>query len=417
MTSLLALHGLIGASTSMVSVGPAPEYFVHDMPDSDVKDLLTTCLASNVHMEAHDFSIGHRGACKQFPEHTAESYRAAITLGAGIVECDVAVTKDGELVCRHAQCDLHQTTNILETALASKCSEPLTFTTDADGTTSASASCCTSDITLAEFKSLCSKMDGKNSGASDLAGYLDGTSKFRTDAYTSMGYECPTVVTHAESIAMIKKAGRKFTPELKSYTAGMGMPSYDAIRAKIVQEYIDAGVPASDVWLQSFVEADVDYWTSHYPTTFGRQAVFLDGTYDGSNMENFAAYKAKGFNIMAPPYGMLLAAEGDKLVASEYAVKAKEAGLDIITWTVDRNYGCWPATDEVYATTPCQNTNDMMVIDVLAKEVGVLGIFSDWPATTTFYANCMDKCSCPSRRKRKRKLLFGTTASKCTCTN
>ena len=33
-----------------------------------------------------------------------------------------------------------------------------------------------------------------------------------------------------------------------------------------------------DVWLQSFVEADVDYWTSHYPTTFGRQAVFLDGT-------------------------------------------------------------------------------------------------------------------------------------------
>lgn len=114
---------------------------------------------------------------------------------------------------------------------------------------------------------------------------------------------------------------------------------------------------------------------------------------------------------------MLLAAEGDKLVASEYAVKAKEAGLDIITWTVDRNYGCWPATDEVYATTPCQNTNDMMVIDVLAKEVGVLGIFSDWPATTTFYANCMDKCSCPSRRKRKRKLLFGTTASKCTCTN
>ena len=114
---------------------------------------------------------------------------------------------------------------------------------------------------------------------------------------------------------------------------------------------------------------------------------------------------------------MLLAAEGDKLVASEYAVKAKEAGLDIITWTVDRNYGCWPATDEVYATTPCQNTNDMMVIDVLAKEVGVLGIFSDWPATTTFYANCMDKCSCPSRRKRKCKLLFGTTASKCTCTN
>jgi glycerophosphoryl diester phosphodiesterase len=29
------------------------------------------------------------------------------------------------------------------------------------------------------------------------------------------------------------------------------------------------------------------------------------------------------------------------------------------------------------------------VLDVLARDVGILGIFSDWPATTTFYANCM----------------------------
>ena len=32
----------------------------------------------------------------------------------------------------------------------------------------------------------------------------------------------------------------------------------------------------------------------------------------------------------------------------------------------------------------------MEVVDVLAQQVGVLGIFSDWPATTTFYANCME---------------------------
>jgi len=24
----------------------------------------------------------------------------------------------------------------------------------------------------------------------------------------------------------------------------------------------------------------------------------------------------------------------------------------------------------------------------LARDVGVIGVFSDWPATTTFYANC-----------------------------
>ena len=29
------------------------------------------------------------------------------------------------------------------------------------------------------------------------------------------------------------------------------------------------------------------------------------------------------------------------------------------------------------------------VLDVLAREVGVVGVFSDWPATVTFYANCI----------------------------
>ena len=41
-----------------------------------------------------DFSIGHRGAALQFPEHTRESYEAAARMGAGIVECDVTFTKD-----------------------------------------------------------------------------------------------------------------------------------------------------------------------------------------------------------------------------------------------------------------------------------------------------------------------------------
>jgi glycerophosphoryl diester phosphodiesterase len=28
-------------------------------------------------------------------------------------------------------------------------------------------------------------------------------------------------------------------------------------------------------------------------------------------------------------------------------------------------------------------------LDVLAKQVGILGIFSDWAGTVTYYANCM----------------------------
>jgi glycerophosphoryl diester phosphodiesterase len=31
----------------------------------------------------------------------------------------------------------------------------------------------------------------------------------------------------------------------------------------------------------------------------------------------------------------------------------------------------------------------MEVLDALAMKVGIKAIFSDWPATATYYANCM----------------------------
>jgi glycerophosphoryl diester phosphodiesterase len=45
-----------------------------------------------------------------------------------------------------------------------------------------------------------------------------------------------------------------------------------------------------------------------------------------------------------------------------------------------------------YQTTLDALTNDgdiLRTIDVLAQDVGIIGLFSDWPATTTFYANCL----------------------------
>src|SRR5690606_15657957 len=99
----------------------------------------------------------HRGAPMQFPEHTKESYEAAARMGAGIVECDVTFTKDKELVCRHAQCDLHTTTNIVDTDLGAKCTTPFSpaeFDADGNLIKRASAKCCASDITLEEFRTL-----------------------------------------------------------------------------------------------------------------------------------------------------------------------------------------------------------------------------------------------------------------------
>ena len=47
--------------------------------------------------------------------------------------------------------------------------------------------CCTSDITLAEFKTLCGKMDASIPRATTVAEYLGGTPTFRTDLYSTCG--------------------------------------------------------------------------------------------------------------------------------------------------------------------------------------------------------------------------------------
>ncbi len=101
---------------SSVQLGPRPFFLVNEMEDGRLKRQLQRCTAGP--FKKSDFSIGHRGAALQFPEHTRESYEAGARLGAGILECDVTFTKDKQLVCRHAQNDLHTTTNILVTPLA-----------------------------------------------------------------------------------------------------------------------------------------------------------------------------------------------------------------------------------------------------------------------------------------------------------
>src|SRR5215212_656290 len=45
--------------------------------------------------------IGHRGAGGYVPEHTLQSYRLAIRLGADYVEPDLVMTKDHVLIARH----------------------------------------------------------------------------------------------------------------------------------------------------------------------------------------------------------------------------------------------------------------------------------------------------------------------------
>ena len=385
-----------------VQLGPRPFYLVKDMDAGPLKDKLASC--ENGPFFRSDFSIGHRGAAMQFPEHTRESYEAASRMGAGIIECDVTFTKDKELVCRHSQCDLHTTTNILATPLAAKCTQdfvpavidPVT----GEVLQPAQAKCCTSDITVAEFKTLKGKMDAANPAATTVEAYLDATPRWRTDLYAQNG----TLMTHAESIELIRGLGAKFTPELKSASVpmpfdsdddGVGDYSQAEYAQQMIDEYKAAGVAPSRVWPQSFDRNDVLYWIANEPA-FGRQAVFLDDADFPADLPSAAdleAYAAEGIRIWAPAMWALLALDpAGHMVPSQRALDARAAGLDIITWTLERS---WPlATGGGYyyqsVTDAIDNDGDTMTaLDVLAQDVGVLGVFSDWPATVTYYANCL----------------------------
>ncbi|MEO6096887.1 MAG: glycerophosphodiester phosphodiesterase family protein [Fibrobacteria bacterium] len=378
-----------------VQLGPRPYFLVDNMDEGKLKDKLESC--SDGPFRKSDFSIGHRGGgTLLIPEETRQSYEAGARMGAGILECDVVFTKDKELVCRHDQCDLHTTTNILAMPeLAAKCSEKFVPYDPVTGKP-ASAKCCTSDITLAEFKTLCGKMDGSNPKGTTPAEYMAGTPSFRTDLYAT----CGEVLSHKESIKLIKSLGAKFTPELKTPAVVMpyqGTFTQQQLAQKMIEEYKDAHVNPKDVWSQSFDLNDVLYWLRYEPK-FGKQAVYLDARVDlpggvATAIAGMRKIANQGVRIIAPPMWTLVKpGAGGKIVPSEYAMAAKAAGLDIITWTLERSGPLATGGGYYYQSLPGAINNDgdtYAALDVLARKVGVLGIFSDWSATVTYYANCM----------------------------
>ena len=46
-------------------------------------------------------------------------------------------------------------------------------------------------------------------------------------------------------------------------------------------------------------------------------------------------------------------------------------------------------------------------LDALARDVGIIGIFTDWPSTATFYANCMGLEPLPVKRGSPTKPVPG----------
>lgn len=396
--SVHAAHGARYDHDDEAQLGPRPFYLVEGMDDSALKTRLMQCESGPFYKT--DFSIGHRGAAMQFPEHSDVSYQAAARMGAGIVECDVTFTADGEFVCRHSECDLATTTDIVATELNAKCTVPWTGPVGANP----APQCCTSDLTLAEFRTLNAKMDASNPAATTAQGFLGGTASWRTDVYTGRA----NVMTFRESIALNKKLGVKHTPELKGATYQDRIDAIFGGQHQYAQKFIDelkhAGVNPRDVYAQSFNLADVQYWIANEPA-FGRQAVYLDSIdptvspeIPRLTLQELVALKTQGVRIIAPPmWALLSVTDAGIIVPSQYARDIQTAGLGIITWTFERAdlrqgaaKGGWYYLFDPQGKAIKKDSDMYLALDVLAKQVKVLGVFSDWPATVSYYANCMN---------------------------
>ena len=394
---LIAAGGSLSASAADVVAprpDPRPVALVAGLEDGPLKRELAACADNPVRRTS--FSLGHRGAPLHYPEHTRESYVAAAAMGAGIIECDVTFTRDKQLVCRHAQDDLHTTTDILLTPLAARCAEPFRPAQfDALGALlePAAALCRTSDITLAEFRTLRGKRDGFDPRARTVEEYVWG-GKSAADV---LGPSTGTLMSHADSIALFRQLGVQMVPELKQPVVTMpydGM-SQQQFAQRLIDDYRAAGVPPGSVWPQSFDLGDILYWIEREPE-FGRQAVYLEDAENVGQLPDAAEFRrlqAQGVRIWAPPLFALLALDDHgAIVPSQSARDARAAGLELVTWSLERSGPLGAGHNGWYYQTVDaalrQDSDVLVVLDVLARQAHVRAVFSDWPATTTFYANC-----------------------------
>ena len=176
--------------------------------------------------------VAHRGASAYAPEHTLEAYRLALEQGADYVEQDLAVTKDGVLVCIH-DLTLDRTTNVEEVF-------PTRFVEDKSGAAPVRR-WLVGDFTLAEIKQL------------------------DAGAWFNPKFAGARIPTFQEAIDLVKgKAG--LYPELKdpAFYRERGV-SPEALLAAMLKKNGLIGDPKTPVIIQSFDESTIKMLATQLP--------------------------------------------------------------------------------------------------------------------------------------------------------
>ena len=182
--------------------------------------------------------IGHRGASGYRPDHTLESYKLAIDMGADFIEPDLVATKDGVLVARHEP-NITGTTDVAtRPEFASR-----KTTKNVDGVNE--EGWFVSDFTLAELKTLRAVQPLSDRDQSYNGKFLIPTLEEVLDLAKAEG----------------TKAGRTVGvyPETKhpTYHAKLGLPLEDRLLA-VLAKY-GYTTKASPVIVQSFEVSNLKY--------------------------------------------------------------------------------------------------------------------------------------------------------------
>jgi glycerophosphoryl diester phosphodiesterase len=246
-------------------------------------------------------NVAHRGASAYAPEHTLAAYRLALEMKADFVEQDLAITKDGVLICIHDPV-LERTTNVEELF-----PDRATMVTWEGKTTK---SWFANDFTLEEIKRL------------DAGSWFDP--KFK-------GEQIPTF---DEAVALVKGKAGMF-PELKTPEVYAGRPvDFEKLVAAALDKHGLRGPkadPKTPIILQTFSEATAKKLAA---MKIGVPVVLLLG--NATNFGSADQVRAwKGIvNGFGPAKGILLAnpefvtwAHAEGMSVTPYTFRASNSGM------------------------------------------------------------------------------------------
>ena len=313
--------------------------------------------------------IAHRGASGYRPEHTLESYRLAIRLGADFIEPDLVSTRDGVLVARHE----HEISGTTDVAARTEFADRRT-TKQTDGT--ALTGWFTEDFTLAELRTL--RATERLPGVRPQNTIFDGR------------YEIPTFdeilhLARAEGDRLGRPIG--VYPETKhpSYFASIGLALEEPLVAALARHGLDSA--AAPVLIQSF---EVGNLRTLARLTGVRLIQLLDSV--GTPVDSGVSYAelatpAGLASIAAYAHGIgadkdLLVPRGrdqELLAAAPVVDDAHAAGLVVHAWTFRAENRFLPRDFRIGANPDARG--DINAEYELFLRLGVDGLFTDHPDT------------------------------------